>query len=88
MPAVEPRTPLPATDHTPGPYRGPSRDEMLALRRQYINPGVFTLYSEPLPVVEGHMQYLWDHQGRRYLDAIAGIVTGPLAATRRRRRSK
>ncbi|HUU85755.1 MAG TPA: aspartate aminotransferase family protein [Phycisphaerae bacterium] len=75
MAAVQPRTPLPATDHKPSPYTGPSRDEMLALRRQYINPGIFTFYKEPLPIVEGHMQYLWDDRGRRYLDAIAGIVT-------------
>ena len=75
MSAVQPRTPLPATDHTPSPHTGPSRDQMLALRRQYINPGVLTFYREPLPIVEGHMQYLWDERGRRYLDAFAGVVT-------------
>ncbi len=26
-------------------------------------------------IVEGHMQYLWDEKGKRYLDAFAGIVT-------------
>jgi alanine-glyoxylate transaminase/(R)-3-amino-2-methylpropionate-pyruvate transaminase len=26
-------------------------------------------------LVEGHMQYLWDETGKRYLDAFAGIVT-------------
>ena len=26
-------------------------------------------------IVEGHMQYVWDETGRRYLDAFAGIVT-------------
>ncbi len=45
------------------------------MRRQYVSPGVFTYYKDPLQIVEGFMQYLWDEKGRRYLDAIAGIVT-------------
>ncbi len=65
----------PATDHTPAPYDGPSRDEVLALRREYLTPGLVTYYREPLMIVEGHMQYLWDDAGRQYLDAFAGIVT-------------
>jgi alanine-glyoxylate transaminase/(R)-3-amino-2-methylpropionate-pyruvate transaminase len=66
---------LPATDHRPEPYTGPTRDEVLALRHQYLSPGIFTYYREPLLIAEGHMQYVWDETGRRYLDAIAGIVT-------------
>ena len=66
---------LPIVDHKPTPYAGPSRDEVLALRHQYVSPGVLTYYREPLMVVEGHMQYLWDETGRQYLDAFAGIVT-------------
>ena len=65
----------PATDHTPAPYDGPSRDEVLALRKEYLTPGLVTYYREPLMIVEGHMQYLWDDAGRQYLDAFAGIVT-------------
>ncbi|MEO1497361.1 MAG: aspartate aminotransferase family protein [Planctomycetota bacterium] len=66
---------LPICDHTPTPYDGPSRDEVIALRTQYVSPGVITYYREPLMVVEGNMQYVWDETGRRYLDAFAGIVT-------------
>lgn len=66
---------LPIIDHQPTPYTGPSRDEVIALRKQYVSPGVITYYREPLMVVEGHMQYVWDDQGTRYLDAFAGIVT-------------
>jgi alanine-glyoxylate transaminase/(R)-3-amino-2-methylpropionate-pyruvate transaminase len=36
---------------------------------------VFTLYRDPLMIVEGRMQYLFDETGRRYLDLFAGIVT-------------
>ena len=69
------RAPLPRSPHQPAPYSGPSREEILALRRQYLNPGILTYYKEPLCIVEGHMQYLWDETGRQYLDAIAGIVS-------------
>lgn len=70
-----PRLEMPPTDHRPRPYTGPSREEVLAMRRQYVNPAVFTIYREPLMIVEGFMQYLWDETGRRYLDMLAGIVT-------------
>src|SRR5919112_4057074 len=66
---------MPAFDYTPRPYTGPSREEVLALRREYVNQAVFTLYREPLMIVEGKMQYLFDETGRRYLDLFAGIVT-------------
>ena len=58
-----------------GPLRRPDKSEVLALRRQYLTPGLITYYRDPLMVVEGHMQYVWDERGRRYLDAFAGIVT-------------
>ncbi len=66
---------MPAFDYTPRPYRGPSREEVLSSRRAHVNPAVFTLYREPLMIVEGNMQYLFDETGRRYLDLFAGIVT-------------
>jgi alanine-glyoxylate transaminase / (R)-3-amino-2-methylpropionate-pyruvate transaminase len=75
MTATAPKLDLPPTDHVPRPYTGPSRDEILAMRRQYTNPTIFTIYREPLLIVEGHMQYLYDETGRRYLDFFAGIVT-------------
>lgn len=67
--------PMPATGHIPRPYTGPSRDEIIAMRRKYTNPAIFTLYGEPLLIVEGHMQWLFDETGKRYLDLFAGIVT-------------
>lgn len=65
----------PASSHVPAPYDGPPRDEVLALRQQYLSPGLLTYYREPLLIAEGHMQYVWDETGRQYLDAFAGIVT-------------
>src|SRR5260370_681855 len=66
---------LPQSSHQPAPYTGPARDEVLAMRREYLTPGLITYYREPLLVVEGHMQYLWDETGKQYLDGFAGIVT-------------
>jgi len=48
---------------------------VLELRQRHCNPAIFTYYKEPLMIVEGHMQYLFDETGRRYLDLFAGIVT-------------
>src|SRR3954453_16297668 len=66
---------LPPFDHQPNKYTGPSADEVLRLRKQYLNPGIFLYYKKPLMLVEGKMQYVWDETGRRYLDALGGIVT-------------
>ncbi len=66
---------LPPCDHTPQPYTGPSKAEVLALRKEYLSPALLTYYKDPFMAVEGHMQYLYDETGRRYLDAIGGIVT-------------
>jgi alanine-glyoxylate transaminase / (R)-3-amino-2-methylpropionate-pyruvate transaminase len=66
---------MPSCDHQPRPYDGPSREEVLAMRKQFANPAIFTLYKDPIMIVEGHMQWLWDETGKRYLDMLAGIVT-------------
>src|ERR671917_307558 len=72
---MRPRLAMPEFSYTPAPHQGPSRAEVLALRQRYVNPALFTLYREPLMIVEGRMQYLFDETGRRYLDLFAGIVT-------------
>jgi alanine-glyoxylate transaminase/(R)-3-amino-2-methylpropionate-pyruvate transaminase len=66
---------LPIIEHRPQPYDGPGKDEVLAVRSQYLSPGLLRYYKDPLMIVEGHMQYVYDEQGKRYLDGFAGIVT-------------
>jgi alanine-glyoxylate transaminase / (R)-3-amino-2-methylpropionate-pyruvate transaminase len=66
---------LPPFDYQPQPYRGRSAEEVLSLRRQFLNPGIFLYYKRPLMIVEGKGQYVFDEHGRRYLDALGGIVT-------------
>lgn len=51
------RLSLPLSSHKPAAYTGPSREEVIALRREYLTPALITYYKEPLLLVEGHMQY-------------------------------
>ncbi|XP_061472138.1 alanine--glyoxylate aminotransferase 2, mitochondrial isoform X2 [Rhineura floridana] len=48
---------------------------MLKIRKQNLSPSLFTAYKKPLLIHQGHMQWLFDYEGRRYLDFFAGIVT-------------
>ncbi|CAJ1857154.1 unnamed protein product [Sphenostylis stenocarpa] len=69
------RLQLPPFDYKPRPYKGPLADDVFARRKKFLGPSLFHFYQKPLNIVEGKMQYLFDENGRRYLDAFAGIVT-------------
>ncbi|XP_024977116.1 alanine--glyoxylate aminotransferase 2 homolog 1, mitochondrial [Cynara cardunculus var. scolymus] len=66
---------IPPFDYQPVPYKGPLADEVFEKRKKYLGPSLFHYYQKPLNIVEGKMQYLFDENGKRYLDAFAGIVT-------------
>lgn len=66
---------LPPFNHTPAKYTGPSKAEVLAMRKEFCTPALVTYYKDPVMMVEGKMQYLWDETGKRYLDCFGGIVT-------------
>ncbi len=66
---------LPPCDFKPAPYAGPSKAETLAMRKEYCTPALVTYYKDPIMIVQGHMQWLFDETGRRYLDGFGGIVT-------------
>lgn len=69
------RLSLPVCNHQPAKYTGPTKQQVLDDRNQYLSPALFKFYKDPIMVVEGNMQYLWDETGKRYLDGFAGIVT-------------
>lgn len=52
-------------------YLGP--DEVLRKKKDYIIPCVYHFYAEPVQLVKGEMQYLYDHTGKQYLDCFAGV---------------
>jgi len=66
---------LPPYEHKPKAYAGPSQEEVMGLRKKYLNPAIFAYYQKPVMIVEGSLQYLYDETGRRYLDLFAGIVS-------------
>lgn len=66
---------LPAFDHVPAPYTGPGKAEVSEMRSAHLASAILTYYRDPVMIVEGKMQYLYDETGRRYLDGFAGIVT-------------
>lgn len=52
-----------------------NRDEVLRKHSEYLFPCVVNYYTEPLVAERGQAQYIWDSEGRRYLDFFGGILT-------------
>ena len=50
-----------------------TNDEILAARRRFVGGNVSVGYRQPLQVVRGAMQYLFDEAGRRYIDAYNNV---------------
>ncbi len=48
-------------------------EEILALRREHLGRSLSVSYRRPLHVVRGSMQYLYDADGRRYLDTVNNV---------------
>ncbi|TKR96910.1 hypothetical protein L596_010860 [Steinernema carpocapsae] len=43
--------------------------------RSHLPPSLVTFYRKPLLMERGEMQFLWDSEGKKYLDMFGGIVT-------------
>ncbi|MBX3300509.1 MAG: aspartate aminotransferase family protein [Acidobacteria bacterium] len=43
--------------------------------KEFLFPAVATYYQEPLALVRGEGEYVWDDQGNKYLDAFGGVLT-------------
>jgi 4-aminobutyrate aminotransferase-like enzyme len=52
-----------------------TKEEILRKHKQYLFPSVSTYFADPLVTDHASMQYLWDTDGKRYLDFFGGIVT-------------
>ncbi|KAK9532496.1 hypothetical protein VZT92_009877 [Zoarces viviparus] len=68
---------MPSCDFKPEEYKGMSKERMMEIRRQNCNPVTMkiTYYKKPVFIHQGHMQWLWDVDGKRYLDLFAGVAT-------------
>ncbi len=49
--------------------------EAVRKHREYLWPAVTNFYEHPLVADRASMQYVWDVEGRRYLDFFGGILT-------------
>lgn len=47
--------------------------KILELRTQYLSPSLSLSYEDPIHIVRGEGQYLYDAEGLRYLDAVNNI---------------
>ena len=48
-------------------------EDLLALRHAYLNPTLSVAYHEPLHIVRGRGAYLYDADGRAYLDLVNNV---------------
>ena len=50
-----------------------SKEQTLTLRKKYIGPSLSLAYDDPLKIIKGNGQYLYDENGREYLDCVNNI---------------
>ncbi len=62
--AAAPKTPQPA-----------STPEVASLRAAHLMPLPGPMYAKPIQIVSGQMQFLYDENGKEYLDGFAGVAT-------------
>jgi 4-aminobutyrate aminotransferase-like enzyme len=56
------------------PKPAPSKEETLAIRRERLGGSLSIAYRSPVKIMRGWMQYLFDEQGRKYLDAYNNVA--------------
>src|ERR1700727_3462813 len=52
-----------------------NKQEILLAQKEFLFPAVFNYFKEPLVISHAKDQYVWDADGKQYLDFFGGIVT-------------
>lgn len=52
-----------------------TKKEVILANQEFLFPAVFHFFQEPLVVTRAKDQYVWDADGKQYLDFLGGIVT-------------
>ena len=52
-----------------------NKQEILLAQKEFLFPAVFHYFKEPLVISHAKDQYVWDVDGKQYLDFFGGIVT-------------
>ncbi len=47
---------------------------VLSARQHHLSPNLSLAYQNPLHIVRGHLQYLYDADGREYIDAVNNVA--------------
>ncbi|ELW53497.1 Alanine--glyoxylate aminotransferase 2, mitochondrial, partial [Tupaia chinensis] len=66
---------MPPCDFTPERYQSLAYDRVLEIHKQHLSPVGTAYFQKPLLLHQGHMEWLFDSEGNRYLDFFSGIVT-------------
>ena len=51
-----------------------SESDIQAARHDHLSPNLSLAYRTPLHIVRGHLQYLYDADGREYIDAVNNVA--------------
>jgi alanine-glyoxylate transaminase/(R)-3-amino-2-methylpropionate-pyruvate transaminase len=73
MKTKAPTKPTPATAKKNGAWPTPA--ETADVRARHLLPLPGPMYARPVQIVEGKMQFLYDENGKEYLDGFAGVAT-------------
>lgn len=61
--------------NTPAKSAETRSEEIVRKHKEFLWPAVTNYYQKPLVADHASMQYLWDIEGKKYLDFFGGIVT-------------
>ncbi|HST53415.1 MAG TPA: aspartate aminotransferase family protein [Pyrinomonadaceae bacterium] len=53
----------------------PAISETVSKYKEFLFPALAMFYKEPIALVRGEGEYVWDDQGNKYLDCFGGILT-------------
>ncbi|CAN5248901.1 aspartate aminotransferase family protein [soil metagenome] len=51
------------------------QSETVRKHKEFLFPAVATYYQEPVALVKGEGEYVWDDNGNKYLDCFGGVLT-------------
>ncbi|XP_040833595.1 alanine--glyoxylate aminotransferase 2, mitochondrial isoform X3 [Ochotona curzoniae] len=66
---------MPPCDFSPERYQSLPYNRVLEIHKQHLSPVGTAYFQKPLLLHQGHMEWLFDVEGNRYLDFFSGIVT-------------
>ncbi|XP_005386248.1 PREDICTED: alanine--glyoxylate aminotransferase 2, mitochondrial [Chinchilla lanigera] len=66
---------MPPCDFSPERYQSLAYNHVLEIHREHLSPVATAYFQKPLLLHQGHMEWLFDSEGNRYLDFFSGIAT-------------